>query len=504
MKKYLSPIFALLPFILCAQSSWDVYQLQQTELRGTARYMAMAGAFTSLGGDLSTLEQNPGGVGVYRSNDVGVTINLDFLNSNADGYTTNRTKFHCNNFGYVGAFKLDGSVMRNVNIGITYNRQNFNRHYKGRVDGIGYSLSNYIAGETNGSFWLPTLADKLHINYLDPTSSAKEPHMLGLYGAGTTGYGEFEVLEQGGVNTGNFTLGGNVKDLVYWGVSFTVNSLHYDTYRYYGDALNDAYINEKDKRGDASYGFEHSRETNGTGWNFKAGVIITPVNFLRLGFAIHTPTFYKLTDDYSHVAAAKIGENPEEKVGSEISSVAYRLNTPLRFMAGVGVVITKYCIISADYEYQATNKMTIRDPSGDSRTWSDFNSDISTYFQPTHIWRIGGEVRPIPELSVRLGYQQQGSAVKQSIRNDILPGTDGSIYTDMDHTASYTVDNGVKYFCAGLGYRTRNIYVDLAFVHRRISSTYHGFSATPASPFSPSCPVTSTDNNIALTVGARF
>lgn len=39
----------MIPAMLHAQSPVDAYNLSQTELRGTARFMSMAGAFTALG-----------------------------------------------------------------------------------------------------------------------------------------------------------------------------------------------------------------------------------------------------------------------------------------------------------------------------------------------------------------------------------------------------------------------------------------------------------------------
>ena len=47
-----------------AQSAVDAYSVTPSELRGTARFVGMGGAFTSVGGDLSTLGQNPAGIGI--------------------------------------------------------------------------------------------------------------------------------------------------------------------------------------------------------------------------------------------------------------------------------------------------------------------------------------------------------------------------------------------------------------------------------------------------------
>ena len=67
MKKVLIPaIIAAAPALALAQSTVDAYTLSQSDLRGTARFMSMGGAFTALGGDLSTLNQNPAGVGISR------------------------------------------------------------------------------------------------------------------------------------------------------------------------------------------------------------------------------------------------------------------------------------------------------------------------------------------------------------------------------------------------------------------------------------------------------
>ena len=40
--------------------------------------MSMGGAFTALGGDISTLSQNPAGIGVFRSSEMSVTPQLNY------------------------------------------------------------------------------------------------------------------------------------------------------------------------------------------------------------------------------------------------------------------------------------------------------------------------------------------------------------------------------------------------------------------------------------------
>lgn len=98
MKK-ISSLLALLslPGMALAQSVPVAYTLSQHDLRGTARFISMGGAFGALGGDLSTLSQNPAGIGIYRSNEVGFTVGLDMLNSKSEAGglsdTDNMTRF---------------------------------------------------------------------------------------------------------------------------------------------------------------------------------------------------------------------------------------------------------------------------------------------------------------------------------------------------------------------------------------------------------------------------
>ena len=104
-KRVFSAIAALLPMAMMAQTAVDAYQMSRYDLRGTARFMSMGGAFGALGGDLSTLNQNPGGLGVYRKSDVGITLDIDIQKSTSNtplmSYSQNQTKANVNNVGYV-------------------------------------------------------------------------------------------------------------------------------------------------------------------------------------------------------------------------------------------------------------------------------------------------------------------------------------------------------------------------------------------------------------------
>ena len=59
-----------------AQNVDDALRYSQIFYGGTARFMSMGGAFTALGGDISSLSQNPAGLGVFRSSELTITPQL--------------------------------------------------------------------------------------------------------------------------------------------------------------------------------------------------------------------------------------------------------------------------------------------------------------------------------------------------------------------------------------------------------------------------------------------
>ena len=77
MKKYI--LHVLMVFLYTsgsfAQSMDDLLRLVRPELKGSARFTALGGAFNALGGDLSAIKDNPAGAAVFLNSELGMTIN---------------------------------------------------------------------------------------------------------------------------------------------------------------------------------------------------------------------------------------------------------------------------------------------------------------------------------------------------------------------------------------------------------------------------------------------
>ncbi|MDE6832233.1 MAG: hypothetical protein K2J07_05840, partial [Muribaculaceae bacterium] len=149
-KSIIIAALATAPALASAQSAVSAYNIAGNDLRGTARFMSMAGAFSALGGDLSTLNQNPAGIGVYRSSEIGATLDINMTSGPGNG--SDKTHVYCNNFGYVGSTRLGSETMPTFSWGATYSRvASFDRTYSGGIGSLGTSLTNYIASISNGT-----------------------------------------------------------------------------------------------------------------------------------------------------------------------------------------------------------------------------------------------------------------------------------------------------------------------------------------------------------------
>lgn len=101
-------------------------ELSQTQFNfGTARSMAMAGAFTSLGADLSSMAINPAGLGMYRHNEISITplVTMTRAQNSAEAWNSNASnRFALSSFGFVFNLYEGTGRTTSVNFGFGYNR----------------------------------------------------------------------------------------------------------------------------------------------------------------------------------------------------------------------------------------------------------------------------------------------------------------------------------------------------------------------------------------------
>ena len=312
---------------------------------------------------------------------------------------------------------------------------------------------------------------------------------LGLLGCGVYNYHHPET------NVVSILTNKRYEDRVYLGATLGVYDVNYDRYTSYTENLND------DKGADnGGYTLDNYYRLEGTGMDLKLGVIVRPIESspFRLGFAVHTPTWYDLRESYNATLSSDIlaYEKPYIQTLSDFLvtpeydylTYDYNLTTPWKFNVSAGTTFAGAVAVGAEYEYQDYSSSKLKDVDG--YELGDQPS-VENYLKGVHTFRIGMETRIIPEFSIRAGYNYSSAAFSKDAYSAL------SLYstrTDFNNTESKNT------FTFGLGYRGSVIYADLAYKYDMYKSNFYAFDDIDL-------PATKVDNErhqLLLTVGARF
>lgn len=541
-KRISTLILATLPCVAFAQTAFDAYQMSRYDLRGTARFMSMGGAFGALGGDLSSLNQNPAGIGVYRKNEIGFTLDIDMQQSKAPFLSENlqwgtgsmsQTKTLVPNVGYVGVANTGSDLMPIFQWGFSYGRTaSFNRRYKGTLDMNG-SLSNVIAGYTtadgyttgeltndnNYNYWnydhAPWMSLLAYNSYFINPLAADMNHYSGLWKDGTTyGVADYDVEEKGFVDEYEINIGGNFSNSVYWGMGLGITDIEYTRNVYYQEfmtgALSPVHDNgavvagAPDLNNEINAALSSQQRITGTGVNFKAGLIYRPINEFRVGLAVHTPTYYNLNQSNDGIIDYNFGQSDIRPgyTATPVQAYSWKLRTPWRLIASAATVIGGRGIVSMDYEYRPYQNMSTK--TDDGLSCPDVNDDIKTYYKAANILRLGGEFRVTPNFSVRAGYALESSPSTKKFKNDEVYVYTSNPY-DTSTSPSYSIDDKTQYITCGIGYKYKSFYADAAYVHKSRTTDFHPYSGHNGYTDDPSIgEVKLNSNNLVFSVGFKF
>lgn len=452
MKRYsIIMAFILTGLISYGQYAEDALRVSQVYYQGTARSAALGGAMGALGGDFLSASTNPAGMGMYRSLDWSITpevsttrINSIYNNSATEDF---KTVFDLSNLGYVIAKPLSANGWKYFQFGFGMNRLN------------NYNTAMYISGDNLQSSKLDAYADLAYgINYnslysYDPyeLGQAWDQYLLDTIPGTVDQYytpvpfggvrQQLSVVSKGSTNEWLFSFSGNYDERLYIGATIGLPYTRYfreSTYSEYDIADTIPWFNN----------WSHTENLTTTGWgiNLKLGLIYKPTEWLRLGGAFHTPTyFWSMSDTWNTYTYADL-EDFESKSELATGNFDYRLSTPLRALANVGVLFGPHGFLTFDYEYAdySTSRFSAR-----AYSFNDVNTDIRNVYQPTHNFRGGIEWR-FSNLSLRGGYSLYGSPYADNLN-----------------------DGKRQFFSGGIGYRNEYFTADIAYVRSVMNEDYY-------------------------------
>ena len=512
--KIYTVLLLLSSHISFSQTPEDALRLSWYQLKGTARNQAIGGAMASLGGDATANHVNPAGLAFFKTSDILFTPGLQFGKSksmfrgtNATG--TGQTNFNLGTSGFVfGGF---GQKARN-SFAITVTQQadfNYTTYYNGLNDYSSYGepLADEFAasGMTidqalayNSSLSIPTRM-ALYTYLVDTVTINGSAQVIARSENPAVRDQTNRVESSGGITEINLGWGSEASKKFMWGLSLGINIINQEKRTYF---------HESDATGNADNDFnfltyDESLTLKGYGFNFRGGFIYRPKEYIRLGLAVHTPTWMPLKETVSSGFAAdlenvfgaghgydSVGIATITGAGDETEN-QYQLNSPTKIMISGSYVfrevedITRQKgFITADIEYTNYSWMSYVPYEGEAYNetkadYAPYNEAIDAVYKGTFNFRLGGELK-FSTIMARAGFAYYTSPYKDA-----------------------ELKGRKMFLSGGLGYRNKGVFINLTYVHRLNKDVNFPYrvNAPRANTFAD---LKENGGNVLLTIGFKI
>jgi len=366
---------------------------------GSARFVAMGGAFGAVGGDVTSMIINPAGISVFNGNNASLTFqarNTNYLTTYYNNsLTTEEDFFKVTNAGAVLTFE-----------------NNFNNEWSKLALGVNYRISadfedRFIAKGNSGFSSFNSFP--LDISQNPIIYDISEDQELSNYYDG-------EISEL------NFAFSGVYQEKLHVGAGLNFYDLNFSQQTILREKNNDGNNNTLNAR------LYQENFTTGVGFSLSAGVIYKPTNAFRLGISYQTPTWFteiientNITNNDGFFGDTEIEVSNDDMVydntfGGNLPTqgLLYKLRTPSKITASTAIIFGKFGLISLDYSTKNYRGLNL---SGDD--FSEENLFFDNQLRKVDALHLGTEWR-IKKLSIRGGYIYEQSPDVSAIASDDL------------------------------------------------------------------------------------
>jgi hypothetical protein len=469
-----------------AQGSYvdDALLLMRQNPSGTARTLGLGGASTSLGGDFGSLNTNPAGLGLFTKSEFSLTPGLGFGNGSAtpvanaaslggSAIKQDANSFHLASVGLVfasrrpdndnssdwrgGGFGLGFTRLADFNQAFRYQNQTDDKHSLFQylrepggnttpgTEGYNNALTDIRSQDNSGNY--ETLDGLAYGNFLTTIVKTKRGGLDSLGTPARVGritQNEF-VTSKGSLSQFDLGYGGNYRDKLYIGGAIGVVSLNRTRTSTFSESSN----------GGEDFNYQDYVKTTGTGINARIGLIYRVVDAVRLGASIQTPTYIRLTDEYSTTLTSQYAPaNLDNVLATSLPPATYNITTPFRANGGATVLIGKYGFLTGDVEYVGySNASYSTSDNGVSNSLTDANNIIANTYRNTVNLKAGAEAR-LGTFRVRAGYARYASP----------------------YAGTSSLNRDQNYFTGGVGIRTKTFFVDVAGVYLKYQDRYSPYN----------------------------
>lgn len=531
-------MFASVLLVLAAnaQETYENANIATSDLNGTARYVGMGGAMDALGADISVINTNPAGIGLFRHSTMNASMGLVSQQDAVKFDNHGKTNVSFDQIGFVYSKRTGRNSF--LNVAFNYHKsRNFNqilsaagnltnasqnklsslKGYLGVYDDVLQDNSGNLIGVSDYGYGLEESSafnqvDYLYYNALDLVSigtdeSGKQYNNYNYYDA--TGY-NFNRAGRGYIGEYDFNISGNINDRVYLGLTFGISDVNYKGYSEYAETLSAGNIMLADER-----------RIDGTGFNVKGGLIFRPVETspFRIGLSVATPTWYDLTTSnstslYTRTASGN-GYAMQKSIGK---SYDFKLYTPWKFGLSLGTTVGKELAVGAVYEYADYGNLDSRINTGDgyddwgyyyenSESDVNMNDHTEATLKGVHTLKLGLEYKPETNWAIRLGYNYVSPMYEKNGYKDGSVESPGTYYSS---TTDYTNWKATNRITCGFGYNINSFSIDLAYQYTAQNGEFNPFMNYSGDEIAESNNVTdmvkvnNKRHQVLLTLGYHF
>ena len=478
MKRYI--LLPLLSAAIAVQAQ-DSYMNERiingsSDVIGTSRYVGMGGALGALGADISVISWNPAGIGLYRKNDVALTMGGLWGKSHIS--EESRGKFTFDQAGLVFNMRTGGETCPYVNFAFNYQKKiNFNHNfYADNPNTYELSQLDQLAELTDwDEGWQNNLAGMaLENGYFSVKTNASGNEYR--CNETSTSYNEYTHHSEGSLQSFDFNASTNINDRAFIGLTVGVDNMRYRGWTWY---------REYDLMGSARYDLNNDIRITGTGVNVKLGTIIRPIEDspFRFGFVVETPTWYRLKNS-TYFDLAREPNNLGSRIEPWESKLKFNIRSPWKVRTSIGSTVGSTLAWDVDYEFAAfagTSMGYPTDEYADGSTSGNVKDKAMNQFtrdnmRGTHTLRLGVEANATKNLAFRLGYNLSTSAYKKNISFDQYSLNSAAM--DYATSTSYMRPGNTNILTLGMGYHSKSFYMDLAYKIRHQKADFYAFDTS--------------------------
>lgn len=467
-----------------AQYLADALRFSQFQNSTTARFDALGGYKSSLGGDINSLYGNPAGLGMFSKSEFSITPSLKIRNNNINindkNKSANSSNIDLDNVGVVfhAINNKKGDLNKgliSLNFGIGYQKRNafrndFQYDLTTNSNGLGDFFAETASSENKTQANLSSLVNGAAYDSFLINSDANDATLY-VPNTSTNSKQNQSLDRSGGSSNVDFSLGANISNTLFVGLNLGLSSFKYASIEKTKELGLYSYNNTNF---DYDVDYYRNFDTEGSGINLKLGMILRPISALRIGLSFESPTWFTVVDNYSE----QLQNNIDNISGTDNYAFDYELRTPAKLNTGISYFFGNKGFLTADIGF--VDYSTIKFTSTDSPTNFSTNTGINQNFKNTINYSIGGEFKIQPDFSIRLGYQFQGNPYKNLNDSDF----------EID---AYT---------AGFGYKFGPYYIDMALVNSDNNLYYSNYTLNNNTE--PSAKIATKKNTASLTFGVKF